>query len=113
MAVYVLNNMTIHDRAAYEAYLRGFMEVFRRYAGEVLAVADAPEPLEGEWPFDRTVLLRFPSREEVLRWAESPEYRAIAEHRFQGTTSNVVILPELPSALRGPRSRTGEPEDRP
>ena len=42
MAVYILNNMTIHDRAEYETYLRGFMEVFRKYQGEVLAVADAP-----------------------------------------------------------------------
>jgi uncharacterized protein (DUF1330 family) len=98
MAVYIINNMTIHDRAEYDAYLRGFMDVFRRYQGEVLAVADAPEPMEGEWPFDRTVLLRFPSRAEALRWAESPEYRAIAQHRLKGTKSNVVILPELGGA---------------
>lgn len=95
MAVYIVNNMKIHDRAEYDTYLRGFMEVFRQFDGEVLAAVDAPQPVEGEWPFDRTVLLRFPSREAALRWAESPQYRAIAEHRWKGTTSNVVILPEL------------------
>ncbi len=96
MAVYIINNMKIHDRAEYDTYLRGFMDVFRQFDGEVLAAVDAPQPVEGEWPFDRTVLLRFPSRESALRWAESPQYRAIAEHRWKGTTSNVVILPELP-----------------
>jgi uncharacterized protein (DUF1330 family) len=92
MAVYIVNNMTIHDRAAYEAYLRGFWPIFQRYGGEVLAVADAPTPVEGEWPFDRTVLLRFPSRADAERWAGSPEYRALAVHRREGTKSHVVIL---------------------
>jgi uncharacterized protein (DUF1330 family) len=53
---------------------------------------DAPAPVEGEWPYDRTILLRFPSREEALRWSGSPEYREIASHRMNGTRSNVVIL---------------------
>lgn len=91
-AVYIVNNMTIHDRAEYETYVRGFFPIFRKYGGEVLAVADAPKPVEGEWPYDRTVLLRFPSRAEAERWASSAEYRALAVHRHEGTKSNVVFL---------------------
>ena len=96
MAVYIINNMTIHDRAEYEKYLRAFMGVFRKFKGEVLAAQDAPTPSEGTWPYDRTILLSFPSREEALRWSESPEYREIAKHRLNGTKSNVVILDGLP-----------------
>ncbi len=98
MAVYILNNMTIHDRAEYDRYLRAFMGVFRKYQGEILAAVDAPAPVEGEWPYDRTILLRFPSREEALRWSESPEYREIARHRKNGTRSNVVMLEEFAPA---------------
>ena len=97
MAVYIINNMTIHDRAAYDRYVRAFMDVFARFAGRVLAVQDAPMPVEGTWPYDRTVLLSFPTRDEALRWANSPEYRQIAEDRHAGTTSNVVILDGLTS----------------
>ena len=96
MAVYIINNMTIHDRGEYDAYVRAFLPVFQKYTGEILAVTDAPPPLEGQWPYDRTVVLSFPSREEARRWYESPEYQEIAKHRFQGTTSNVVILDGLP-----------------
>jgi uncharacterized protein (DUF1330 family) len=95
VAVYIINNMTIHDRAEYATYLRGFMEVFRKYRGEILVAADAPAPVEGEWPYDRTVVLRFPSLDEARRWSESPEYRAIAKHRTNGTKSNVVFLEEF------------------
>ena len=97
MAVYIINNMTIHDRAAYDKYVRAFMGVFAKFNGRVLAVQDAPEPTEGTWPYDRTVLLSFPTRDDALRWAASPEYREIAKDRLAGTTSNVVILDGLPS----------------
>jgi uncharacterized protein (DUF1330 family) len=97
MAIYIINNMTIHDRAAYDTYLRAFMAVFRKFDGEVLAAVDAPAPVEGEWPYDRTILLRFPDRAAALRWSESPEYREIAVHRLKGTRSNVVFLDGLPA----------------
>jgi uncharacterized protein (DUF1330 family) len=95
MAVYIVNNMTIHDRAEYDRYLRAFMGVFRKFNGEVLAAVDRPEPVEGEWPYDRSIILRFPSREDARRWADSPEYQEIAKHRRSATRSNVVFLDGL------------------
>ena len=96
MRVFIINNMTIHDRAEYDEYLRVFMSVFRKFDGEILAAQDAPVPTEGTWPYDRTILLSFPSREEAMRWSESPEYREIAKHRLNSTTSNVVVLDGVP-----------------
>lgn len=101
MPVYLINNMTIHDRGEYDAYVRTFMAVFRNFDGQVLVAQDAPSPIEGTWPYDRTILLSFPTREEALRWYESPEYQAIVVHRFNGTTSNVVMLDGLLSATPG------------
>jgi uncharacterized protein (DUF1330 family) len=95
MTVYVINSMKIHDRAEYDRYLRAFMPVFRRFKGAVLAAQDDPAPMEGEWPYDRTILLSFPSREEAMAWIESPEYQAIARHRHAGTRSNVIMLDGL------------------
>lgn len=101
MPVYLINNMTIHDRGEYDKYLRAFMDVFRNFEGRVLVAQDAPSPIEGTWPWDRTIVLSFPSREAALRWYESPEYQAIVGHRFNGTTSNVVMLDGLLPAAPG------------
>lgn len=98
MTVYIINNMTIHDRDEYKTYLRGFMPVFQKYEGSVLAAQDTPVPLEGTWPYDRTILLSFPSREAADRWAQSAEYQEIAWHRRAGTVSNVVVLEGFPPA---------------
>jgi uncharacterized protein (DUF1330 family) len=92
MAVYIINNMTIHDREAYKTYARAFLPIFEKHGGSVLAVQDAPVPLEGSWPFDRTVLLSFPTREAAQRWVESEEDQEIARYRRAGTVSNVVVL---------------------
>jgi uncharacterized protein (DUF1330 family) len=92
MAVYVVNNMTIHDRAAYGEYVKGFVPLLPKFGGEVVALQDAPKALEGEWPFDRSVILRFPDRDTMRRFVESPEYQAIVGHRHRGTRSNLVAL---------------------
>ena len=92
MSVYLINNMRIHDRTLYERYAAGMLPAFLAMGGEVVAVADAPKPLEGDWPYDRTVLLRFPSLDAARAWWESPEYQAIAPLRHQSARSNVVVL---------------------
>lgn len=90
--VYVINNMTVHDMARYKKYLTDFMATFVPFGGRVLAVQDAPNPVEGIWPYDRTILLSLPSRDAFDRWVNSAPYQAIAVHRHAGTVSNVVVL---------------------
>jgi uncharacterized protein (DUF1330 family) len=96
MAVYIIAQIEIHDGAEYERYQAGFLDVFARYKGELLVVSENPVVVEGEWPYTRTVLIRFPSQDEARRWYESPEYQAIAQHRFRASRANAVLVEELP-----------------
>lgn len=92
MSVYIVAQITIHDRAEYGRYEEGFMPVWENFRGELLAVSEAPVIVEGQWPCTRTVLMRFPSEAEARRWYESPEYQAIAQHRFRASSGNAVII---------------------
>lgn len=92
MSVYVIAQINIHDRAEYDKYSAGFLDVFERYTGKLLVVSENSEVVEGEWPYTRTVLLRFPSAAEARHWYESPEYQAIAQHRFRGATTIVAMV---------------------
>ena len=96
MSVYIIAQIQIHDRAEYDKYSDGFLDVFANYKGELLVVSEDPVVVEGEWPYTRTVLIRFPSAEEARLWYESPEYRAIAQHRYRASKGNIVIVEELP-----------------
>jgi uncharacterized protein (DUF1330 family) len=95
MAVYLVAQITIHDREEYGIYEAGFLEVFAQFEGELLAVSEEPTVIEGQWPCTRTVLMRFPSAEEARRWYASPQYQAIAEHRFRASTGNAVVVEEF------------------
>jgi len=89
---YLIAQIEITDRDTYAKYEAGFMEIFQRYKGKILSVDENIEVLEGDWPFTRTVLFRFPSKEDALSWYESKEYQLLVEHRLSASESNIVIV---------------------
>jgi len=91
MPAYLIAQVTIHDPAVYEKYVAGFMDAFAPFGGRVLVAAEDVEVLEGTWPRARTVVLEFPSMEQAKRWYKSPNYQAIAQHRFKAATSSLVL----------------------
>lgn len=96
MSVYLIGQITIHDRAEYTTYEEAFMPIFDKFKGRLLAVDEEPEVLEGAWNCTRTVLIEFPTREEALAWAGSAEYQEIARHRWAASTGNVVMIKSTP-----------------
>jgi hypothetical protein len=46
---------------------------------------------EGEWPFQRFVVVEFPSREAAEAWYRSPAYQKILPLRLKSCTGNLVI----------------------
>jgi uncharacterized protein (DUF1330 family) len=91
-ACYAIADIEITDREEYRKYEAGFSEVFSKYGGTILAGSEDPEILEGEWPYTRAVLIRFPSREALSAWYDSPEYQKIAQHRFAASRANIIVL---------------------
>ncbi len=95
MTHYIVARIAIHDRERYGQYEAGFMPIFAKYGGRVLAVNDAPEVLEGPADDRRLVILVFPDRDSALTWANSPEYQEIAKHRLAASDGAIVMTPEF------------------
>jgi uncharacterized protein (DUF1330 family) len=92
MTVYVVAQLTIHDRARYDRYAAGFMAVLDRYGGRLLAADERPEVVEGDWGHRKVVLIEFADRESADRWSTSPEYREIAVDRIAATDGVVLFV---------------------
>ena len=90
MTSYVMASVAIHEREAYDRYAAAFMPVLRQYGGRLLVSDERPEAIEGEWDGRKLVLLAFADRDAVLTWANSPEYRRIAQDRIAG--ADVIVL---------------------
>jgi uncharacterized protein (DUF1330 family) len=96
MTVYILAQLSIHDRAAYDKYQSRFMEVFKPFGGSVLAVDDNVKALEGDWPHTRLVLASFPDEAAFRAWWDSPAYREIAKDRWAASDGSIVLVQALP-----------------
>jgi uncharacterized protein (DUF1330 family) len=91
MPIYVVAQIRIEDRERYAQYEAGFLEIFGKFEGELLAVDDAPKIVEGEWSFTRMVLPRFPDEDAAETWYRSPEYQELALHRFAASTGTIAF----------------------
>ncbi len=92
MTVYIISQITIHDRAKYDAYEAGFMEIFEQYEGTMLSVDENAKRLEGDWTATRSVLMSFPSAEAFKAWAGSKEYREISKLRHAAAITNSYMV---------------------
>lgn len=99
MTVYVVALINIHDRKAYEEnYSAGFMDIFVKYQGTMLAVEESPTALEGAWPYTRTVLIEFPDRAALDAWYQSDAYQNLMQHRTAASVASIAVLNALPKA---------------
>ena len=92
MSVYVIAQISITDRAAYDRYQARFTDVFRKFEGELLAADEAPEIIEGAWEREKVVLMKFPDRQAFEDWAYSPEYHEIVKDRYNGSDAVVLLV---------------------
>ena len=93
MSAYAVAQIEIYDPEEYKKYLAGFLSIFRRYEGELLATSSCEtEVIEGEWAYPRTVIMKFPRMKDARYWHGDPDYRKLAEHRQRSAKANLVLV---------------------
>ena len=92
VSVYVVAQISIHDRARYDQYVSQFMGVLAGFDGRLLAADESPVVVEGTWTYQKVILIEFPDRGAFERWAYSPEYTEIAKDRLAATTGCVLLV---------------------
>ena len=95
MPAYLIAQIQIENPEVYQQYADGFRPIIRPYDGEILAVDNEGEVLEGEWAMPRTVILKFPSIEQAKAWYHSPEYQELVKFRHQASKGNVILIQGL------------------
>lgn len=92
MSVYFIANIRIHDEWEYGEYLKGTEDAFAESGGEYLAVDENPEVLEGGWNYTKTVIIKFPDKETLKNWYQSPAYQRILKHRLAGADCDTIAV---------------------
>lgn len=93
MSAYMVAQIEIDDPEEYKKYLAGFLPIFQRYGGELLATSSCEtEVIEGEWAYPRTVIMKFATMEDARNWHHDPDYRALAKYRQRSAKANLVLV---------------------
>lgn len=93
MSAYAIGQLEILDPDEYRKYLAGFMPIFERHGGQLLATSNnETDVVEGTWAFPKTVIMKFPSMQHARNWHADPEYRALANHRLKSARTNLAIV---------------------
>jgi len=96
MTVYVIVQLKMMDRAAYDRYQARFFDVFRKFSGRLLSADENPAVIEGGWDRDKLVLMSFPDEAAFRAWADSPDYLEIAKDRKAGAEGIVLLAKGFP-----------------
>jgi uncharacterized protein (DUF1330 family) len=91
LTVYVIVQLKMTDRAAYDRYQARFFDVFKKFNGTLLSADEKPAVVEGEWDRDKVVLMSFPDEAAFRAWADSPEYLEISKDRKAGADGIVLL----------------------
>jgi len=92
MSVYFMASIRINNDQEYQLYLDRSDEIFARYKGSYLAVDNAPEVLEGEWNYNRAVLIHFDRQEDFNAWYRSDDYQELLQHRCSASDCDTILI---------------------
>ena len=91
MAAYVIGDIEITDRAAFQEYRNRVGATVEQYGGRFVVAGGRVNPKEGDWQPRLLVMLEFPSLEQAERWYNSPEYQPLIAIRENAARTQLII----------------------
>ncbi len=95
MTYLVTTIKAIKDDDAFQRFAALAKPLIETHGGRYLAIEREPEIAAGEWPFVRTIIVRFPSLAAARAWWTSPEYQELAPLRERAIDVNFVFVQDL------------------
>jgi len=92
MSAYIIVQETVHDPAMFDAYRKDVPATVAAHGGRFVVRGGTLTVVEGTWPYQRTVVIEFPSRAAAEGWYRSPEYQKVLPLRLKSSTGNFVIV---------------------
>ena len=89
---YLIAQIDVHDMEAYREYGVQVPATLDGTEGRFLVRGGRIEPLEGEAPPQRTVVLEFPSIDDARNWYESDAYQALIPLRHAAALTRSFLV---------------------
>jgi len=95
MTSYFIIQINVTNSENYKEYIEKVTPIVKKFGGEYIIRGGRSENVEGIWPFQRTVVLKFPTYDMVKKWHNSDEYKPIRKIREDNSECNAIIIEGL------------------
>ena len=92
MSAYFIIQINVTHPENYKDYIIKVTPIVKKFGGEYIIRGGKSEKVEGNWPYERTVVLKFPSYDMVKKWHDSEEYKPIRKIREDNSECNAIII---------------------
>jgi uncharacterized protein (DUF1330 family) len=92
MPAYIIAEVEVTNPDGYKAYTALVPATIEKYGGRFIVRGGAAQPLEGDWPAVRRVIIEFPTKEAAQRWWDSPEYEKPKEMRRANSKGRLLLV---------------------
>ena len=83
--------INITDQENYKKYLNQVTRIVTKHHGEYIIRGGKSEVVLGNWDYQRTVVVKFPSYDTAFQWYNSEEYAPIKKIREDNSIGNCII----------------------
>ncbi len=92
MTAYMIAQVNVTDPEKFEEYRALVPATLEKYGGEYIVRGGEMAVLEGDMPYPRLVVIRFPDMDAIKRWHASEEYAGALEMRQAASDSVLVAV---------------------
>ena len=92
MSAYVIAQVNITNELPYKEYVKQTSVIVKKYQGEFIVRGGKFIKMIGNWDFERTVIIKFPTYDTALKWYNSEEYKPIKKIREENSKGNLIIV---------------------
>ena len=112
MPAYLISDITLRDREAFEVYRARAADAIHKFGGRYLARLGETQVLEGTWNPSMIVVVEFPNLERAREWYRSPEYAHALGVRDKALSRNLILVDGMNDSAkivtRSERRRNGD-----
>ena len=95
MSAYIIVQINITNKDAYKEYLKQVTPIAKKYGGEYIIRGGKSKTMLGNWDYERTVVIKFPSYDIAMEWYSSEEYAPVKKIRENNSNGNLIIIEGL------------------
>ena len=91
-AIYARHEITDEEKS--RQYSKLAVPQIHEFGGELLTARGNVDVLEGEWRPKLVTILKFETKEALMKWYDSPEYAPLRQMRLDSNIGDFVVVEE-------------------